>query len=218
MSRSDAFDTWVSSAIREEGAARRRRRPTAMLVTQSRYGHPWQMEAVVTEQDGRLVVAEVKVVHRPLGHLPGKLPRGGLTASDLRKFSLPEIIDTATSDERWFLEKGPALSHLGPRERDRLREAMRGGQGRAKNDDLYGYFAEKYLQALRNHPTRPYATMRRLIRSELGEDFSPSTLRNRVRRAREYGWLTDGTPSRAGGKPTAKLRRRRRSEKARKEK
>jgi hypothetical protein len=214
MSRSDGFDTSVSSAIREDRAARRRRRPTAMLVIQSRYGHPWRMEAVVTEQDGRLVVAEVKVVHSPLGHLPGKgpLPRGGLTASDLRKFSLPEIIDTAASDERWFLEKDPTLSHLGPRERDRLREAMRGGQGRAKNDDLYGYFAEKYLQALRNHPTRPYASMRRLIRSELGQDFPPSTLRNRVRRAREYGWLTDGTPSRAGGKPTAKLRRRRRSE------
>lgn len=176
------------------------------------YDGPWQVEMVLGEVRGRMVVVETWIgppepTQSGIRHLelpttiPDDLPDAGLTAQDLRTLHIGEVLRRLQE-----LEDKDQLGILPKPTRVWFRESARKQQGRAKDEDFYAQVASDYLNVIRTHPAKPAIALAELYRKERGRrNTKPTEVSTWVNQARRYGWLTPSRRGVVGGEPTDKL-------------
>ncbi len=141
------------------------------------------MTALLRESRGRLVVVQLEVRTRE------PFPAEGVGSRDLRAIRFSDALTAALEAEAELREVG--MGRLTPSARRRLaRTATRKRQGQRKDDLFYAEIAELYLAAVHREPTRAIAALTVELRGR-GRQVAEGTVRDWVRAAARYGWLTN---------------------------
>jgi hypothetical protein len=173
----------------------------------------WTLEARLERQLDTLVVAEVRVVPRSRGHVPGapwwetprKITPGGVPATVLRTIALGEVYDEvrrilddlATWRDDKQAEDARAVWLAG------LREAPRRPGRRGRDDSYYARVAALYVDLLATGSRRPVVE----LAGQLGGGHRRGAAVQLVHEARRRGLLTKSQSGTAGGELTAKARK-----------
>ena len=174
----------------------------------------WTLEARLEREGDSLTIAEIRVVPRRRGHVPGaptherpgeRVPRGGVPANVLREIRTSEIyaelrrridglVDWRDPDQAdfvrsvWLADARAEPRHPGRRGRD---------------DRYYAGIAAAYVSLVEDdhspHPVKDLAEM-------IGKEVTPNAAAQLVHEARSRGLLTASPPGRAGGHLTARAR------------
>lgn len=177
----------------------------------SQLGESWYVQVWPVERDGRIVVGAVAItpledaapsaIHEALDLAmrelvkASEIPPPGLAARDLRDVKWRAVMDTWHQQQLWWRRTGRSLFSAGAAAR---LEAARRRPGRRITEEtraLLADIAESYLKALEVARDRPGAFVAEEMRHK-GWQASAVWVRDRVRAAREQGFLT--SPPRRG--------------------
>jgi hypothetical protein len=174
---------------------------------------PWLVEGVLVAQDGRAVIAEVRVT--PFEKPPLRpratpalrsAPPGGITSAVWKSIRLGEI---ALSVQR-TLNAMPGLLQAWDAHLEEMAQQPTAGTDRRGNrdlgDDWYAWVAHTYLEILAR-PTglRPYAELAlRMTERRPAQTFAEGNAQRHVRRAADRGFLKL-SQGKAGASATWKL-------------
>jgi len=175
----------------------------------------WLVHYRMVSQDGRPVVAEIRVTPPA-----GELPLGGVPARVLREITLELAYDALRSVAETYVE-GRSRDQHGPvprtRQHDKWNEWLLGGSldaildtphrpGRQGRSDLfYARIAEAYVALCDAGNRAPIRDLAARLR-EKEEWYSDESVRQLVNKARNRGLLTESPPGRSGGQLTQKAR------------
>jgi hypothetical protein len=150
----------------------------------------FSVDVNLAEVQGRTVVRTVSV-SADLKNMP----INGLTARDLREIGFDQIL-REYSDVSPEAEPATLPAAIG--------RELESRRGRKRSPDFYAAIADLYLKALRTSPRRPVVRVAEVL-VKAGHPCAVKEVRSWVNLARQHGFLSEGLPGSAGGKPTAEL-------------